>query len=348
MSKSKASMRDVARVADVSLSTVWMVVNDKPGISPKTVARVRDVIVDLGYVVKTSRQSTAEQGQPIGLLIEVNSMPVNSDIFYGDIFYGDVIRGFQAEADELGYQVLLSVYERRNRNLTPDPSWFLAQISGLAIANYGEISPETIKSFLSPDLPVVLIESYLDNYKVACVLGDNYSAGYEIARHILELGHRRIAVLRGPTQFSSLVDRLRGCLAALAEQDLGVPEKWMPAPIEVRPFKGYMQMKDILACGDLPTAVIAMNDRTAFTAMEAIREYGLQIPQDISIASIDNTQESGFARPPLTTVNIPQNEIGALGLRKLHDIIEGRSKLPYKTVVYSELVVRESTRRIDS
>ena len=320
-----------------------MVVNEKPGISPKTAAKVRNVIDDQGYVVKANRQSKPEQGQSIGLLIEESSIPAISDVFYGDI-----IRGFQAEAEELGYQVVLSVFDRQRQNLRHDRSSFLAQVSGLVIANDGDIEPATVKSFLTPDLPVVLIESHIDDYKVSCVLGDNFAAGYEIATHILQLGHRRIAVLRGPTKYSSLVDRVRGCLSAIAEQGLSVPDKWKPAPIRGHPLKGYMQMKEILSCGELPTAVIAVSDKTALGAMEAIREYGLQIPQDISIASIDNTKESGFARPPLTTVHIPKYEIGVLGLRKLHEIIEGRNNLSYKTVVYSELVVRDSTRRIDS
>ncbi len=339
--KTEPNMRDVAQAADVSLSTVWMVVNDKPGVSSKTAARVRQVIDDLGYVIKSGRRS-ATQTAKIGLLIEESSIPAISDVFYGD-----VIRGIQAEAEDLGYQVVLSVFKRETQrpgSVYPLPH---EQVSGLVIANDGDITPATVVELLSPSMPVVLIESYIDDAKLPCVLGDNFSAGYAIARHVLDLGHQRIAVLQGPTKYSSLVDRLRGCLAAIAERGLTVPAAWMPKPIRGHPLKGYMQMREILAADVLPTAVIAISDKTALGAMEAIREAGLRIPDDISVASIDNTRESAFARPPLTTVHIPKYEIGVLALRKLHDIIRGRNRLAYKSVVYSELVVRESTRRID-
>ena len=337
-------MRDVAKAADVSLSTVWMVVNDKPGVSRKTAARVRQVIAELGYELKSGGRRKTEPARTIGLLIEENSIPAISDVFYGDI-----IRGMQAEAAALGYQLVLSVFKRETHNLVGDRASPLQQISGLVIANDGDIRPAAIKELVAPSLPVVLIESHIDDAKIPCVLGDNFYAGYEISNHVLDLGHRRVAVLKGPTKYSSLVDRLRGCLAALAERKLSVPEAWLPEPIRGHPLKGYMQMREILTgAGDNPpSAVIAISDKTALGAMEAIREFGLRIPEDISIASIDNTRESAFSRPPLTTVQIPKFEIGVLALRKLHDIIEGRNTLSYKSVVYSELVLRESTRRVD-
>lgn len=342
MATTKPNMRDVAKAADVSLSTVWMVINKKSGVSRKTAERVHQVIDEIGYVVKSGARRAAEPTRTIGLLIEESSIPAISDVFYGDI-----IRGIQAEAQVLGYQVVLSVFKRE----TSSPSNFRSppeKLSGLVIANDGDITPVAVKDLLSPTMPVVLIESHIDDVKLACVLGDNFYAGYEIAKHVLDLGHRRIAVLKGPTKYSSLVDRLRGCLAAIAERKLNVPEAWLPEPIRGHPLKGYMQMREILAGDDLPTAVIAISDKTALGAMEAIREFGLRIPDDISIVSIDNTRESAFARPPLTTVHIPKYEIGILALRKLHDIIEGRNMLSYKSVVYSELIVRESTQSVES
>src|SRR5690606_17225671 len=120
--------------------------------------------------------------------------------------------------------------------------------------------------------------------------------------------------LKGPTKYSSLVDRLRGCIAALAEAGLLIPTTWMPEPDSGHPLKGYVQMKEILEQTEYPTAVIAISDKTAFGAMEAIREGGLKIPDDIAIASIDNTLESAYTRPPLTTVNIHEYEMGVIAL----------------------------------
>lgn len=334
-------MRDVAEAANVSATTVWMVIHNKPGIPPETAEKVWDTISEIGYVVKSSdreKSTSAElQAQSIGLLIEQNSIPAISDVFYGD-----VIRGFQSEADRLGYHVVLSMFDRATQNLDLLRMGFAQKVSGIVVANDGDVTSETIMQLKIPNVPVVLIESYVEDREFSCILGDNFIAGYKVTKYILSLGHRKIAILKGPTKYSSLVDRLRGCIAALAEEGLMVPPHWMPEPVSGHPLKGYVQMQEILSQPEHPTAVIAISDKTAFGAMEAVREAGMRIPGDISIASIDNTLESGYTRPPLTTVHIPKYEIGVLAMQKLHRLINEEDTIATKTIVYSELIVRES------
>jgi LacI family transcriptional regulator len=215
-------------------------------------------------------------------------------------------------------------------------------VSGFVVANDGDITPEMVIQLKMPNVPVVLVENHIDEQRFPCILGDNFEAGYKVTQHILKLGHRKIAVLQGPTKYSSLVDRLRGCRAALAEEGLIVPPHWMPKPVSKHPLKGYLQMKEILDQSDFPTAVVAISDKTAIGAMEAIRDAGLRIPDDVAIASIDNTIESAYTRPPLTTVHIPKYEMGVLALQKLDHLIHGENVISVKSIVYSELIVRES------
>ncbi|NUQ04965.1 MAG: substrate-binding domain-containing protein [Anaerolineae bacterium] len=335
MTRSRVTMRDVADAANVSATTVWMVAHGKPGIAPETVGKVRAAMDRLSYVAKPAE--TDEKSESVGLLIEQSSIPAISDVFYGD-----VIRGFQAEADRLGYHILLSTFDREIQDLNLLEKGFAHRVSGLVVANDGDIHPETIIQLKIPNVPVVLIESYIEGQMFPCVIGDNYIAGYKIARHMLDQGHRKIAILKGPSKYSSLVDRFRGCLAAVAEANLLPAAAWMPDPVSGHPLKGYVQMKEILAMPERPTAVIAVSDKTAFGAMEAIREAGLNIPGDIAVGSIDNTLESGYARPPLTTVHIPKYEIGILAMRILDRQIKGVDTIPVKSVVYSELIKRES------
>ena len=333
MSKSKATMRDIASAANVSVTTVWMVVHNKPGISPDTAEKVWSVINDLDY--KPRKSDNSSQWDTVGLLIEQSSIPAISDVFYGD-----VIRGVQSEAERLGMRVVLSVFDRNKRGF--DLNGLAHDIRGVVVANDGDLPPQTVLQLTARDIPVVLIESYIADHGFPCVLGDNFMAGYQITRHILSLGHRQIAVLKGPAKYSSLVDRLRGCMAAMAEEHLLFPPEWMPEPMSGHPLKGYMQMQEILTLDRRPTAVIAISDKTAMGAMEAIREVQLRIPDDIAIGSIDNTRESQFTRPTLTTVHIPKYEIGVLAMQKLNRIIMGEDTAAFKSVVYSELIVRES------
>ena len=335
MGKPRPTMRDVAQTANVSATTVWMVIHNKPGITPETIEKVRAAIKDLDYVAKSSDNGT--NAESVGLLIEQSSIPAISDVFYGD-----VIRGFQAEAERLGYHVVLSLFDRNTQDVDLLKTGFAQKVAGFVVTNDGDITPETVIQLNIPNVPVVLIESYIEGQTLPCVLGDNFMAGYKIARHLLDLGHRKIGILKGPTKYSSLVDRLRGSLAALAEDGLLIHPEWMPEPVSGHPLKGYVQMHEILQQSDHPTAVIAISDKTAFGAMEAIREIGLRIPEDIAIGSIDNTMESGYTRPPLTTIHIPKYEIGVLALRKLHRLITGDETIPVKSTVYSELIVRKS------
>ncbi len=326
-------MRDIASAADVSVTTVWMVIHNKPGISPDTAEKVWSVIHDLDY--KPRKFDGNSQLETVGLLIEQSSIPAISDVFYGD-----VIRGVQSEAERLGMRVVLSVFDRNKRGF--DLNGLIRDVRGVVVANDGDLPAQTVLQLIARDLPVVLVESYIADHELPCVLGDNFMAGYQITRHMLNLGHRDIAVLKGPSKYSSLVDRLRGCMAAMAEEQLLFPPEWMPEPLSGHPLKGYVQMQEILALDRRPTAVIAISDKTAFGAMDAIREAGLRIPDDIAIGSIDNTRESQFTRPPLTTVHIPKYEIGMLAMRKLNNIIMGEAPTVFKSVVYSELIVRQS------
>ncbi len=341
MGKQKPSLRDIAEAANVSISTVSLVLNNRPGISAETRERVRAEALRLGY--QPSPQSQNGNSRTIGLLIEQSSMPVLLDIFYGDI-----IQGFQAEAQRLGYHVLLHMFDRAHEGLDAIQTRLASQVEGLVIANDGDITPDMVVQLESAELPLVLIENHIEGHQLPCVLGDNFTAGYTVTRHLLALGHREIGVLRGPVKYSSLVDRLRGVWAAAGEAGLLIPPEWMPYPTSGHPQKGYLQMKEILAQEKRPSAVVAISDKTAFGAMEAIREAGLHIPQDISIVSIDDVRDSAFTRPPLTTFRIPKQEMGILAMQKLHRLIRGQNEIPVKSIVYGELIVRESCGRPSS
>jgi LacI family transcriptional regulator len=332
----RPSLRDIAALTDVSVSTVSLVLNDRPGISDQTRSRVLEAATRLGYEL-TLPAPNHQATNAIALMIEQGSIHALLDIFYGD-----VIRGFQSEAQRLGYQVLLHMYDRHTEGVEAVQSDLLERVQGLIIANDGDITPQMVVQLEEAETPLVLIENHVEGHRLPSILGDNFTAGYTVMRHLLSLGHRKIAVLRGPAKYSSLVDRWRGCLAALGEHDLTIPKEFLPPPVSEHPQKGYLQMKKVLALPQKPTAVVAISDKTAFGAISAIREAGLSIPRDIAIVSIDNVADSVYTHPPLTTYHIPRREMGILAMQKLHRIIEGRPELAVKSVVYGELIVRES------
>ena len=253
-----------------------------------------------------------------------------------------MIRGFQTEAQRLGYQVILHMFDQAAESLDSLRTSLSGEVAGLVVANDGDITPEMVIQLEAMRVPLVLIESYVPDQQLPCVLGDNFTAGYTVMQHLLNLGHRSIAILRGPRKYSSLMDRLKGCLAAAAEAGILIPPAYMPHPVSGHPKKGYVQMHEVLQLPQRPSAVVAISDKTAFGAMEAIKEAGLRIPSDIAVVSIDDVAESAYARPPLTSFHIPRAEMGRLAMQKLHRLINGEAEVAVKSVVYGELVVRES------
>lgn len=334
--KNRVSMRDVARAAGVATATVSLVVHGEPGVSPETKSRVLEAVRRLGYAMPAGNGPALAPS--VGLLIEKSSMPVVLDIFYGA-----VISGFQFEAQRQGYQVFLYMFDRENNNLESLRARLTGNVRGLVVANDGDVTPEMVIQLQALNLPLVLIENYVPGHELPCILGDNYAAGYMAMQHLLSLGHRAVAVLPGPPKYSSLQDRLRGCLAAAAEAEILIPPRWLPKPVSHHPKKGYTQAQEILNLPNRPTGLVAISDKTAFGAMEAIKEAGLRIPEDIAIASIDDVAEAAHTNPPLTTVNIPKYEMGILAMQTLHRQISDPSTLPVKTVLYASLKVRASS-----
>ena len=335
VSKRRPSMRDVADAANVSVSAVSLVVRGKPGVAAETRERIWETIAKLGYTVPTPEN---DKTPTVGLLIERGSMPAILDIFYGE-----VIHGFQTEAQRLGYQVLLHMFDRGQERFDRMYASLCDEVQGFVIANDGDITAEMIAQSRDIGLPLVLIESYIPGQQLPCVIGDNFLAGYTTTQHLLALGHRAIGIIQGPTKYSSLLDRKRGCMAALAEQGLLVRPEWMP-PAQTGPGRrGYSQMLEILRQAERPTAIVAVSDKTAFGAIEAIKEAGLRIPEDIAISSIDDVADSAHARPPLTSYQIARADMGALAMQKLHRLISGESEIAVKSIVYGRLVVRESS-----
>lgn len=336
MGKRRSSIRDVAAAANVSPSAVSLVIRGRPGVGAKTRERVWAAVTELGYEVPIA--ASVGRNQAVCVLIEKSSMPVVLDVFYGDI-----LRGFQAEAQRLGYQVFLHMYDAAADTAAMLKASLPEGAKGLVVANDGDIRPEFVDQMRELPLPLILIENHVPEHPLRCVLGDNFEAGYTVTRHLLDLGHRSIAVLRGPVKYSSLVDRLRGSLAALAEAGILVPPELMPAPVSGHPKKGYLQMREILDLPDRPTAVVAVSDKTALGAMEALKEQGVRVPEDISLVGIDDVVESAFTVPPLTTYRIPRHEMGVLAMWKLHHLISADEEPPTKSAVYGELIVRASS-----
>jgi DNA-binding LacI/PurR family transcriptional regulator len=333
--KKSPTMRDVATLAGVSLSTVSLVINGKTGVSPDRRERVMQAFKELGYPL-AGRQVFPSETRVFGLLMESLSEASRSEGFYTRI-----VSGIEETAYELGYQVLLHVYRPDVDPLDSLRELMGRDINGLIIANDGDVTPKVIQQITEAGVPMVLVENY-QSFPIHSLTADNFTAGRVMTEYLIDLGHRRIAGIGGPSKYSSLSDRMRGHQIALIEHGIPIDLTLQPHPASGNPRKGYVQMQQLLALPEPPTAVFSVSDRAAIGAIDAIKDAGLRIPDDISVVGIDDIRDSAYSTPPLTTYSVPKYDLGRTAVFILHDLISEKAIPPCRTVLLGKLVERQS------
>lgn len=327
----RATAKDVAAAAGVSLATVSLVLNGKAGVAAETRQRVLAAIERLGYQRRGQRAV-------IGLLIERLHVPA-----YSDPLVGQMIGGIEIEAGRRGFHVLLASIERDSADL---PAMVVEQqVGGLVVVGGGDLSDAYIRTLAESGLPLVLVDNYVHGLMVPCVLGDNVTGAYLATRHLIELGHQRIALLEGPRKYKTLTERREGYLRAMDEAELPIDPDLLVPPLHLSQRKGYHEVQQLLALSarQRPTAIVAISDKTAFGAMEALKDANWRVPDHIALVGFDDVSESAHVTPALTTVRLPAHAMGEAAARRLVDLMEGADPTPAKTVLYTELVVRESS-----
>jgi LacI family transcriptional regulator len=258
-----------------------------------------------------------------------------------DGFIDEVVSGVEAVAERLGYQVLVHLYRPGVDPLTDIRALMGRDVDGFVIANGGDITEAVIDGIASTGVPVVLVENYLPK-PVHAVVADNFTAGLTSTNRLLELGHRRIGILTGSDRYISLTDRRRGYVAALLEAGVPLAEELMPPQEPGHPKKGYAQMQQLLALPDPPTAVYAVSDKSAIGALDAVRERGLRVPDDISLIGTDDVADTAYSSPPLTTFHVPKRLLGEMAVRTMTELLGNDPPPPSRLVLEGHLVERAS------
>jgi DNA-binding LacI/PurR family transcriptional regulator len=330
------TIKDVAAAAGVSTAAVSLYLNDRAGISQSTRDRIAAAVKSLGYVPRANGRRGGGGGYA-GMLVEELPLPI-----YSDHFYAQVLRGIHAEAERLGYNLVLSVLDQAQGGLPRVVAE--QQVAGLLAIGGGDITDELLNRLADEDIALVAVDNYSLSRHIDSVVTDDQAGAYLATRHLIELGHRRIAMILGPEKYKPLAERYRGYRQALREAGLPIDDSIIQPPISHgMPRKGYREMQQLLACDPRPTAVFAVTDRTALGALDAIYEHGLRVPQDISLLGFDDIVPGAQARPALSTIHRPTYEMGVAAMRRLDAVITGQSLIPMKLVLYNDLLVREST-----
>lgn len=326
---------DVARAADVSYSTVSRVINRK-SVSDDKRERVLRAMAELGYVANLQARSLAGgKSHIIGLL--VHSLTVE--------YFGEIARGVDDELAAMQYDVMLYTTHRRKGR----ESAYVTQLTRNLVDGLLLVLPRNAEAYLETlrhrQFPYVLVDHLGLGSDVPSVGATNWQGGYDGARYLIELGHRRIGFITGEMAMGCARDRLLGYQQAVREAGLPLDPALVREGDFLRP-RAFTCANELLDLAEPPTAIFASNDVSAFGAMEAVRNRGLRIPDDISILGFDDIPQAAQVHPTLTTVRQPLAEMGREAVRLLFTYIEAPDAGVKRVELPTSLSLRESCRAV--
>lgn len=336
----RATVRDIARVAGVSVASVSNVINGVDKVSEETRERIIQVMMDLDYHPNlVARSLTKRKSEMLGLLLPITDEgPSNTSLLLRDNpFYGELLSGVEYQASLLGYDVVI----KGIRSGESCRDWVLKRnLDGaIFLGNFSEVISEELQSM---GRRLVLIDCYDEGIQAHSTIGiDDENGGYLAAKHLLDNGHRNIALVASNVNLDGPIRRrYLGYKRAMEEFGLSVPDHLIL--LEDLSFDGgYRVGRKLLERTDI-TAVFAVADVMAFGILKALHEAKKQIPEELSIVGFDNAKGCEYSKPALTSVDQPVYDRGRMAVEALVEAIrEENPVLTHKTLPVS-LKIRNS------
>ncbi|MCS3844102.1 LacI family DNA-binding transcriptional regulator [Microbacterium sp. AK031] len=331
-----ATLSDVAAAAGVSTSAVSRVLSGAPEtrVSAATRQRIVDAARQLGY-----RPNFAARALK---LARTNVVAVIVPDLTNALF-AELMAGVEDQAARLGYMVLLASAERLAGERDAIPNLLReGRVDGIVIQPRDAASSSELESVADSDLPVVLVNSQVVGHRGSVLLDDGH--GIEVAtRHLVELGHRRIAYLGGEPRSQSAQRRRRGFVSAMEALGLAIDPAIMTG-LGYRPEDGASALDAVMECNDPPTGVVVANVNAALGALLSARRRRIKVPEDISIVALHDSWTAETAWPPLTTIRMPLRDLGAAAISMIdRRIVSGVGDDIVVADHAPTLVLREST-----
>jgi DNA-binding LacI/PurR family transcriptional regulator len=334
----KTTIKEVAQLAGVSPSTVSRVISDSSRISDETKKTVREAMESLGYHPNAIARSLVNRStNTIGIV-----MPQSTERAFLNPFFPQALSGVSAAAHEQGYCILLSTGNNEKDQLNSIESIVMGgRVDGVIIM-YSSVDNEALDALKKMRIPAVVIGKPLKSKDVLYVDNDNVKASFDVTEKLIKNGHKKIAFISGSFKFVVSLDRLDGYMNALKEYDIPFRKDYI---IELSEFvtKGaYERTKDLLLLEDRPTAFVSTDDVMSFGVMDAIKECGLKIPEDIEVMSFNNIPSAELTQPSLTSVDIDAFSLGYEASKLIIEKVKGEADRD-KVIVPTKIVYRDSS-----
>jgi LacI family transcriptional regulator len=334
----RPSIKDVAREAGCSVSTVSLVVNERGNVSDETRGRVMKVVRDLGYhATRAARGLASKTSGNIGFILR------DDHFSQAEPFYTRVFLGAEFAARDHNFYVLLATVSHQFSDKKELPRFLLERnVDGVIIA--GKVSQRFIDQVEAFGIPIVLVDFEVRRKRYASILIDNKAGARAAVEHLLACGHRDIAFVGGDIAHPSLADRLQGYRDTLTDHGILVQDRLIDTrEPDSRITNGASAMGRLLEQRPLPTAVFAANDATAIGCIQKLREHGLSIPGQVAVVGFDDIEMSSLMHPRLTTLRVFKEELGRQAVNTLVDMIHNKETVVVTKHFPVELIVRESS-----
>lgn len=330
------TIADVARLAGVSTGAVSYAMNDRPGVSASTRERIRQAAAQLGWEPSgPARALMRQSSQAVGLVVAATHLLTGND------FFASFVTGLEQALSRRDFALLLRAVgaEPQAELLAYRRMWQQHQVDGVIVGDVRADDPRL--AFLAGvGMPAVVVDRLADGPSGFRTLDSDHPAGVRRAvRHLVGLGHRRVAFVGGPPHLRHVADRFSAWRAALA----GAGEEPGPVAYEEATERGGIRAtRAVLAARPRPTAIVYTSDLMAIAGLGAIRAAGLAVPDDVSVVGFDDVRLAAYLTPPLTTVRVDYVRLGRSCADLLLAVLAGDDP-PTPPPVPAELIVRGST-----
>ncbi len=333
----KITIKDIARIAEVSPSTVSLVLNGKKGVSKETRYRILRIASELKFTPNLAARSLARKHTN---LISLTILQARNSLFM------EIAAGVEEVLQENGYSlIIVSTYDDKDLEAKELHRAQGRGVDGIILSS-AMVDSLAVRELVDEGMPLVSVLRKVNGLEqLNYIAEDSFKGGYLAGQHLLGLGHKRIGFLTGSPDTSTGIGRLQGALQAMRDQKVSV-DRNLVVPGEFAKEPAYLATLSMLKVPDkqLPTAIYACNDDMAMGAYEAALDSGLRVPEDIALVGFNNAAYTSLQTIGLTTIDVQAHEMGRLGAERLLELIRKKRgyKTPLQVVMEPKLIVRRT------
>ncbi|BCZ46111.1 LacI family transcriptional regulator [Clostridium gelidum] len=329
------TIKDIAKLANVSHTTVSRALNNSPYINEETKVKIKALAKELKYVPNYNAKSLVLlKSYVIGVFFSSISEGTS------DTFFHEIITGINNVIDK-EYNLVIRGIDNYEYSHPIDNKNF----DGIIVVSQSKNDDEFIKNIIEKDIPIVVINRHIETNGIVNIMSNDTKGAYDAVDYLIKNNHKKIALIQGNKEYESSLYRKKGYIKALEDNNIQINEEYIISG-KYNLQSGYDNMKKLIQLENRPTAVFCLNDDIAVGAMKAVVESGLNVPNDISIIGFDDSNFCNYVTPTLTSVRKEASIMSEHGGINLLNIIKNNNVNKEKIYIESKLVVRGSVKNL--